>query len=87
MTAPTSPVSVQIDFFGALREYGNGSELALPPGSSAEQIKQALAEELGAQAKGLIEQSVLADEEQILDNEWQLTGPARLAILPPVSGG
>lgn len=96
-------ITLQIKLFGAFRNFGNGEfiEMSVPKKSNISEIKslflkqlQALHPELNKDFKseGLIEDSVFATEEMILDSKTILENIAeqnqiKMAILPPVCGG
>ncbi|MBK1733791.1 hypothetical protein CKO15_00530 [Halorhodospira abdelmalekii] len=83
----TDPIQIEVEFFGALREYGDRIALTVAPRADVRQVKRALAEALPPHAHPLLERSALAEEETILTSEWVLSRPTRLLALPPVNGG
>lgn len=80
-------INLIIQLFGAFREYGKEVHLTLPKGASCADVKHALVDALGNEARGLIEASALADEKKVLGQEEQIMDSGGLAILPPVCGG
>jgi molybdopterin converting factor small subunit len=90
-------VRVSVRLFGAFRKYANGSEIALdvPRGTTVAALRRHLGEALRRGCAAFAEQqlldvSVLADDEQILDDRQPLgCGADRVAlsVLPPVCGG
>ncbi len=86
-------ITLPIKMFGAFRKYHPGSlEISVPSGSTAAQLKAALAATLRQQNPAfnddeLIGKSVLADNQRILGADEVITAPLALAILPPVCGG
>lgn len=87
------PMMLSIRMFGAFRKYHQGTlSLSLPAGSTAAAVKHAIAAKLRQNNPNfadddLISQSVLADNQRILNAEESINAPASLAILPPVCGG
>lgn len=90
-------VTVRIRLFGAFRKYSNGDELALEVarGTTVAALRERLGDALrrGCAAfaeQALLDVSVLADDERILDDGDAVgLGADRvaLAVLPPVCGG
>ena len=86
-------ITLSIRMFGAFRKYHQGTLLLnLTSGITASAVKKALAETLRQTTPAfidddLIDKSVLADNQRILGSDDCITGPATLAILPPVCGG
>lgn len=82
-----STLDLSIKCFGVFRQFGDQLSLSIEPGSSVQQIKEALAQQLGKQHQTLIEESVLANDNDILPNTYILQSETALSILPPVCGG
>lgn len=87
-------LKVEIALFGAFRKFETGQPLIveLPQDATLCDLRQALGAELSRRdpafnQQALLDQSALADDHQILHNDWRLEQNTRLAILPPVSGG
>ena len=89
------PVRVCVRLFGAFRKYSSGADLSfeVPRGTTVAAVRQHLGEALRRACPAFADQqlldvSVLADDERILD-DGQLLGGERvsLAVLPPVCGG
>jgi molybdopterin converting factor small subunit len=86
---------IDVRLFGALRKYANGAEISLevPSGTTVSGLRSYLGDALrrGGAAfadQPLLDASVLADEEQILDDAQALVADRiSLAVLPPVCGG
>jgi molybdopterin synthase sulfur carrier subunit len=88
---------VEVRLFGAFRKYANGSEVSLevPRGTTVSALRKHLGEALRRGAASfadqpLLDASVLADDEEILDDAQPLGGGGDrifLAVLPPVCGG
>lgn len=82
-----STITLPIKCFGVFRQFGDQLAVKIKTGSSVQQIKAALAQQLGEQHKTLIEESVLANDNDILPNAYILQEETALSILPPVCGG
>jgi molybdopterin converting factor small subunit len=80
-------ITFPIKCFGVFRQFGDKLCVAVNPGSSVLQIKAALVQQLGQQHKTLVEESVLANDNAILQNSYILQEETSLSILPPVCGG
>ena len=80
-------ITVQINFFGAFRKFGDALSLIIAPGSTADEIKQQLIAELGENQRALVEDSVLASDTQVLTDSHTIDEACELSILPPVCGG
>lgn len=91
------PIHVRVRLFGAFRRYEGDAELRVevPSGTTVAALRSRVGEALRAACptfrdQGLLDVSVLADDERILDDGLAL-GEERdgftLAILPPVCGG
>lgn len=87
---------IRVRFFGALRKYSDSDgyfELPLDVGSilSAGELKQVLIREferLGfTNDRVLVSESVIADDETILQDHEPVQVREGLAVLPPVCGG
>jgi molybdopterin converting factor small subunit len=91
------PVRVSVRLFGAFRRYSNGADVSLvvPRGTTVGALREHLGEALrrGSPAfhdQALLDVSVLADQESILDDAQPLASraePIVVAVLPPVCGG
>jgi molybdopterin converting factor small subunit len=90
-------IRVCVQLFGAFRKYSSGSALRfeVPPGTTVSALRAHLGEALRSLCpafpdQALLDVSVLADEDRILD-DGQSLGPGldevSLAVLPPVCGG
>lgn len=80
-------INYSIKCFGVFRKFGDTLLVSVNAGSSVQQIKEALVQQLGEQHKTLVEESVLANDNQILLNAYILQEETPLFILPPVCGG
>lgn len=82
-----SDITIQINFFGSFRKFGESVDFTVPEGSSVFVIKEALVQILNGQEKLLIEASVLANDNAILQDGEVFDKNVQLSILPPVCGG
>lgn len=82
-----SNIAINIKFFAGFRKFGDSIDFTVPSGSSILIIKEALAQALDGQDKLLIEASVLANDNTILQDNVLINKDAQLSILPPVCGG
>ena len=90
-------LQIDVRLFGAFRKYSNGAEVTfeVPHGTTVSAVRKYLGEALrrGAAAfadQPLLDASVLADDDEILDDAQPLGSGAdriSLAVLPPVCGG
>ena len=89
------PVRVRVRLFGAFRKYATGGDVAfdVPLGTTVAALRAHLGEALRRACPAfadqpLLDASVLADDERILDDAQALgAGDLSLAVLPPVCGG
>lgn len=87
-------LEIHVRLFGAFRDFGSKPELLLEcaPGTSIAELRLRMQAQLdslrpGAHAEGLLKQSVFADEQSILGEDFRLERSQQLAIIPPVCGG
>jgi hypothetical protein len=80
-------ITIDMRLFGAFRPYGEAVSFQVPYDSPVSAIKSALAEALGAGARDLVADSVVADDQAILPEDYIVGADAKLSILPPVCGG
>ena len=80
-------INYSIKCFGVFRQFGDQLNVSVNAGSSVQQIKAALVQQLGEQHKILVGESVLANDNEILPNAYILQAETPLSILPPVCGG
>ena len=81
---------IDIRLFGAFRQYGADPTITLSVGAEATvaAVRAALDARLGTvDARSLLEASVFATDERVLDDGEPLPSVRELAILPPVCGG
>lgn len=89
-----SSVNVEISLFGAFRKFATAIpyEFTFQQGSQVREVRQALLDEIIMRypyfdQHQLVEKSVLADDNEILGDDYVLKQSVKLAILPPVCGG
>jgi molybdopterin converting factor small subunit len=80
-------ITIDMRLFGAFRAYGETIRLQVPAGSPVTTVKQALGNALGTQARDLVADSVVANDETILPADYVIAENTELSILPPVCGG
>ena len=80
-----SEITLKIKPFGAFRKFGDSIVLSVPSGSSIATIKTLLQTKLNDNI--LVSDSVLADNDAILRDDYILDSDTALSILPPVCGG
>jgi molybdopterin converting factor small subunit len=80
-----STITIHMKFFGSFRKFGESLDFSVPIGSTVAVIKSALQEKLNGE--GLVLDSVLANDSNILRDSDVLGSDAKLSILPPVCGG
>lgn len=80
-------MNITIQFYGAFRKLGSSQRITCESPSSIAQIKSVLSSVLGEGHKALIKDSVMANDTDILPNDYILMKDCTLSILPPVCGG
>lgn len=80
-------MTLSIKYFGTFRQFGESLSLDVPEGSTIHDIKNKLSQHLDGAHKELIEDSVLANNSDILPNTYVIKKNTELSILPPVCGG
>ncbi len=78
---------ITVQLFGAFRPLGEEMVLDLPDGASIGDLRITFQEKLPSDLHELLEVSRFADERVVLAETATFSSDARLAILPPVSGG
>jgi molybdopterin converting factor small subunit len=78
---------VTIKHYGAFRKLGVSTSLDLPAPAPVSIIRAALANELGEAHRLLVEDSALANDTDILPDEFIIDDGCTLSVLPPVCGG
>ena len=82
-----SDITINIKFFGSFRKFGSNIDVIVPEGSSVIVVKEALALVLDGKDAFVIEASVLANDNEILQGDAVFNADTQLSILPPVCGG
>ena len=80
-------ISLTIRLFGAFRAYGEKVTFTLPSACTVAEVKAHLAQELKIKDTSLLDNSALANDNEIIDDDAIFTQDSQLAILPPVCGG
>lgn len=80
-------INIHVKFYGMFRRFGDAVTVKVDPGTDMIGIKNALMAALGEEYYLLVGDSVLADDDQILPENYVLTKDGVLSILPPVCGG
>ncbi len=80
-------IRVSVQLFGAFRAHGESVMLAVRKHGSISDVRAALLNKLGKERADLLSLSRFADAHAILAEDTPVADGARLAILPPVSGG
>lgn len=80
-------IIITMRLYGAFRKYKKDVVFSVPRGSPVSLIKEALGKELGAQARELIMDSVIASDSAILPSDFIVENDSNFSILPPVCGG
>jgi len=85
---------LQIQLFGGFRQFENQGKIQIEvsPGITAKEIKEIIFQGFAqhpqvASLRGLLDSSVLATEDTILDPNDKVLETSPLALLPPVCGG
>lgn len=82
-----SDITINIKFFGSFRKFGKNIDVIVPNGSSVVAVKEALILALNDKDAFIIEASVLANNNEILQDDRVFNADAKISILPPVCGG
>ena len=80
-------IEITVRLFGAFRRYGAQVVLSVPSGSSVADIITLLSEKIDTQDKVLLNDSAMANDNEIVGRDFILNENSELAILPPVCGG
>jgi molybdopterin converting factor small subunit len=88
----TEKIKIEISLYGAFRKYNSGNvKFEFSEIKTCEQVKLTLGHYLQNLYPefdtALIQTSVLADENKVLDSNALISHNCNLAILPPVCGG
>jgi len=80
-------IDLNIKFYGAFRKFGQSISVKVNSGANMIDVKNALISALGEDHYLLVGDSVLANDEAILPNDYVISEESTLSILPPVCGG
>ena len=87
-------LEINIRLFGAFRDFARDPAVVLEcaPGTSIAELRMKMQAQLerlkpDGGAAGLLRQSVFADEQAVLGEDFRLERSQELAIIPPVCGG
>ncbi len=82
-----SEISVTVKLFGAFRQYGDTVNFNAPAGCSVRIVREKIAALLKLPSADLVNDSALALDDEIVQENTVFTRDCALAILPPVCGG
>ena len=82
-----SDIKISVRLFGAFRKYGETISFSAPSGSNVQAIKSLLAAALKLDDPALVNDSAIANDNEIVGADAVFTQDSQLAILPPVCGG
>lgn len=80
-------MSIIVHHYGVFRKLGSSTALDVPLPATIGAVRAALIAQLGDQHKLLVEDSALANDTDILPDEYVIEDEHALSILPPVCGG
>lgn len=80
-------MKITVQHYGAFRKLGKNTEFDIPAPSTIAEIRAALIAQLGEQHKLLVEDSAIANDTDILPDEFVIDDNCTLSALPPVCGG
>lgn len=80
-------ISIHIKLFGAFRKFGGALDFCVPAGSTVATIKKVMSGLIKGPESTLVFDSVLADDDVILQDNHIFETNVKLCILPPVCGG
>lgn len=80
-------MKITIQYFGAFRQFGKEITFNIDESVSSLDVKAMLITHLGDEHKFLVEDSALANDREILDQDAIFSNDMILSILPPVCGG
>lgn len=82
-----SEIKITVKLFGAFRKCGETICVVLNTGASVLDVKTSLAAKMGGDEAALVQDSALANDNEIISGESIFNEDTMLAILPPVCGG
>ena len=80
-------IAIHIKLFGAFRKFGDALHFSVPAGSTVATIKKVMSEFIKGKESTLVFDSVLANDNAVLPDNYIFEADAKLCILPPVCGG
>ena len=80
-------ITITMRLFGIFRKYGETVSFPAPSGSSVQDVKSLLAAALKLEDASLINDSAIANDNEVVGADAVFTRDSQLAILPPVCGG
>lgn len=80
-------MKITVHHYGAFRKLGKDTTLDVPLPSTVGAIRTALVACHGEQNRLLVEDSAMANDTDILPDEFIIDNDCSLSILPPVCGG
>ncbi|AGH97663.1 MoaD/ThiS family protein [Micavibrio aeruginosavorus] len=80
-------MKVSVIHYGAFRSLGSKSDLDISPPVTIGAVRKLLCNHLGQDYALLIDDSVFANDTDVLPDEFVLDVDCSLSILPPVCGG
>lgn len=80
-------MKIVIRHYGAFRKFGNETSLDISAPATIGTVRMAMIGRLGQEHKLLVEDSALANETDILPDEYVIEKECVLSALPPVCGG
>lgn len=80
-------IKCKIVCYGAFKEFGESITFDVRCGDSVVQVKEKISKILGSEYAALVQDSVIANQEELLPHPFILSENIELAIFPPVSGG
>lgn len=80
-------MKIRVSYYGSFRRFGDGATLDMPPPVKIGDVRNSLALLLGQEQRDLVGDSVLANDTEILPDDYVVGDDCALSILPPVCGG
>lgn len=80
-------MKITVHHYGAFRRLGNSTAFDMPGPATIGIIRTALVAQLGEQNRLLVEDSAIANDTEILPDEFIIDSDCALSVLPPVCGG
>ncbi len=80
-------IDLKVNFYGAFRKFGQGISVKVNSGANMIDVKNAIVSVLGEDHYLLVGDSMLANDDAILPDDYVVSEEGTLSILPPVCGG